>query len=247
VRHTHWALALFTLSIAAAQTAAIHKPPVKAATSKPATASKPATSKPAAKPQAQAVARTNSIPQKAVGAKPGVHPATTAHATPSKPAAAPTKNTYAATQSRASTTARGRTQTPQYSRYSNATAHGRRPAQATNRTQARRPVYNPPQVQPSTDRYKEIQSALLQKGYLHGEPSGAWDADSIDAMKRFQKDQNLDADGKLSSLSLIALGLGPKRTLTASTVNPATAAPQAAAPASVVTPPVPQPQVPPRP
>ena len=29
-------------------------------------------------------------------------------------------------------------------------------------------------------------------------------------MKRFQKDQNLDADGKLSSLSLIALGTRPE-------------------------------------
>jgi peptidoglycan hydrolase-like protein with peptidoglycan-binding domain len=71
-------------------------------------------------------------------------------------------------------------------------------------------------MQPTPERYKEIQTSLVQKGYLAGEPSGTWDADSIAAMKRFQKDQNLEADGKLSALSLIALGLGPKRTLTAS-------------------------------
>ena len=40
---------------------------------------------------------------------------------------------------------------------------------------------------------------------------GVWGADSIDALKRFQKDQNLDGDGKLGALSLIGLGLGPKR------------------------------------
>ncbi len=67
------------------------------------------------------------------------------------------------------------------------------------------------QQAPTPDRYKEIQQALASKGYFQGEPNGAWGADSIDALKRFQADQNLMPDGKISSLSLIALGLGPKR------------------------------------
>ena len=33
----------------------------------------------------------------------------------------------------------------------------------------------------------------------------------MDALKRFQTNQSLKADGKLDSVSLIALGLGPKR------------------------------------
>ena len=73
---------------------------------------------------------------------------------------------------------------------------------------ARRP---PVQMQPTTDRYKEIQQALADKGYFRGMPDGAWGADSVEALKRFQKDQNLDPDGKIGSLSLMALGLGPKR------------------------------------
>lgn len=73
---------------------------------------------------------------------------------------------------------------------------------------ARRP---PVQMQPSTDRYKEIQQALSDKGYFRGTPDGMWDAASVDALKRFQKDQNLDPDGKIGSLSLMALGLGPRR------------------------------------
>ena len=44
----------------------------------------------------------------------------------------------------------------------------------------------------------------------------------MDALKRFQSSQNIDATGKINSLSLIALGLGPKRE---------TAAKPAAAPA----------------
>jgi peptidoglycan hydrolase-like protein with peptidoglycan-binding domain len=67
------------------------------------------------------------------------------------------------------------------------------------------------QMQPTQERYKEIQQALLEKGYFRGTVDGAWGADSADAMKRFQTAQNLDADGKISALSLIALGLGPRR------------------------------------
>ncbi len=73
---------------------------------------------------------------------------------------------------------------------------------------ARRP---PAQQQPTTDRYKEIQQALADKGYFQGPVDGAWNPGSVEALKRFQKDQNLDPDGKIGSLSLIALGLGPKR------------------------------------
>jgi peptidoglycan hydrolase-like protein with peptidoglycan-binding domain len=67
------------------------------------------------------------------------------------------------------------------------------------------------QQAPTPDRYREIQRALAAKGYFRGEPNGAWGPDSADALKRFQAEQNLMPDGKINSLSLIALGLGPKR------------------------------------
>jgi hypothetical protein len=68
------------------------------------------------------------------------------------------------------------------------------------------------QLTPSADRYREIQQALAGKGYLKSEDAtGNWNATSVDALKRFQAEQNLDASGKINSLSLIALGLGPKR------------------------------------
>ena len=81
------------------------------------------------------------------------------------------------------------------------------------------------QQAPTQDRYREIQQALAAKGYLHGEPNGQWGEDSVDALKRFQADQSLMPEGKINSLSLIALGLGPKR-LTAKSDT----APQAGAP-----------------
>src|SRR5579864_2835487 len=81
-------------------------------------------------------------------------------------------------------------------------------ASKTSKTRRGRRSY---QQTPTPDRYKEIQQALVSKGYFHGEPNGEWSNDSQDALKRFQADQHLTADGKLSSMSLIALGLGPKR------------------------------------
>lgn len=66
------------------------------------------------------------------------------------------------------------------------------------------------QMAPDSERYKAIQEALVKKGYLHAEPSGKWDEESTDALRRFQQDQNLEPSGKLNSLSIIALGLGPK-------------------------------------
>jgi hypothetical protein len=79
------------------------------------------------------------------------------------------------------------------------------------------------QQQPAPDRYREIQQALADKGYFHGTADGVWSSDSVDALKRFQTDQNLDADGKISALSLIALGLGPRRESAAA--RPVTPAP----------------------
>lgn len=67
------------------------------------------------------------------------------------------------------------------------------------------------QTAPTADRLREIQGALAAKGYLKRAPSGEWDAESQEAMKRFQADSKLDQTGKWNSLSLIALGLGPKR------------------------------------
>ena len=75
---------------------------------------------------------------------------------------------------------------------------------ATSRAPAR-------QLSPTPDRYKQIQDALAKKGYLPAEQAnGQWTEASTDALKKFQTDQNLDATGKINSLSLIALGLGPK-------------------------------------
>ena len=194
VRNIFWALALLSLSLAAAP-----------ATTKPVpTKGKATPAKAAPKTATKAVA--TKAPAARVPAKGSPKTTTARTATPSKAPA---------------TRARAQVQQPQYNRFGNR----RQLATRTPVRQQPRPVYRPVPMVPSTERTKEIQSALAQKGYLSGEPSGTWDPDSTAAMKRFQKDQNLDADGKFNSLSLIALGLGPKRTLTASSVPGTTPAP----------------------
>lgn len=67
------------------------------------------------------------------------------------------------------------------------------------------------QQQPEPQRIREIQQALAGRGYAV-EPTGVWDAATIEALKRFQDDnniRNLTGKGKLDPLTLIALGLGP--------------------------------------
>jgi len=92
----------------------------------------------------------------------------------------------------------------------------RRTASSTRRN-GKRPVANRTtwrnrQMAPTPERYREIQQALVAKGYLKPEDvSGGWNQSSIDALKSFQAAQSLEATGKINSLSLIALGLGPKR------------------------------------
>ena len=66
------------------------------------------------------------------------------------------------------------------------------------------------QLNPTASRYKEIQQALADKGYLKAEPTGVWDSQSEDAMKQFQTEKKLQPTGRINAPSLIGLGLGPK-------------------------------------
>jgi len=137
-----------------------------------------------------------------------------ANAAPAKkPASKSTKTTAKKTTSKSSTAKKSTAKTAKSSK---------RPARRRSTT-ARRRVRRPAgQAKPSPERYADIQRALKQRGYFEGETDGQWGESSTLALKQFQKDQNLKPDGKLGSLSLIALGLGPKR----GSVQPA--APQSA-------------------
>lgn len=84
------------------------------------------------------------------------------------------------------------------------------------------------QTTPTPERYKQIQDALVAKGFLDAsQASGEWGQSSADALKRFQAAQNIQSTGKIDSLSLIALGLGPKHDDAAAPPKPPESPPQA--------------------
>jgi len=83
------------------------------------------------------------------------------------------------------------------------------------------------QQQPDQERTREIQQALIAKGYPV-DATGVWGPQSVEALKKFQEDQhinNLSGRGKLDSLTLIALGLGPRRDPPPASASPAEQAP----------------------
>lgn len=62
------------------------------------------------------------------------------------------------------------------------------------------------------DRTREIQSALIERSYLTGTPTGEWDADTEAAMTKFQADNGWQTKLMPDSRALIKLGLGPNGT-----------------------------------
>jgi len=79
------------------------------------------------------------------------------------------------------------------------------------------------QAAPSPERYKEIQDALTAKGYLKSEANGVWDSRSVDALKQYQSDNNMQPTGKLTAPALIGLGLGPRHDDPVTPVQPSAA------------------------
>jgi hypothetical protein len=108
---------------------------------------------------------------------------------------------------------------------SSRTTHSRRSTHGRTAVRARSHSYGP--LSPTPERYREIQQALADKGFFKGAIDGNWGADSVQALKDFQQSANLDVDGKLGALSLIELGLGPKRSYASKAEVPQPDAPRA--------------------
>jgi peptidoglycan hydrolase-like protein with peptidoglycan-binding domain len=64
------------------------------------------------------------------------------------------------------------------------------------------------QMAPTPDRIREIQSALQKDGSYEGEPTGKWDATTIDAMQKYQDKNGISPTGKIDAATLNKLGLG---------------------------------------
>ncbi len=88
------------------------------------------------------------------------------------------------------------------------------------------------QQQPTPERYTEIQKALIGRGFLQPPATGVWGPESAAALKSFQEGQKLTATGKIDALTLLRLGLGPKKSTAAqgAGIPPAAASQKAAQP-----------------
>jgi hypothetical protein len=71
-----------------------------------------------------------------------------------------------------------------------------------------------------SERATEIQQALIKSGYMTGEPSGVWDAQSSAAMQKLQAANGWQTRITPDSRALIKLGLGPQHDLVASASGP---------------------------
>ena len=70
------------------------------------------------------------------------------------------------------------------------------------------------------ERATEIQQALIKKGYMSGEPTGVWDAQSASAMQKFQGDNGWQTKITPDSRALIKLGLGPQQDAMVASATP---------------------------
>ena len=84
-------------------------------------------------------------------------------------------------------------------------AHGRHKAVSA-------PKWVPGQREIDPERTRAIQTALIGRNYLTGEPSGAWDGETEAAMQKFQADNGWQTKLMPDSRALLKLGLGPNGT-----------------------------------
>jgi peptidoglycan hydrolase-like protein with peptidoglycan-binding domain len=146
---------------------------------------------------------------------------------PAKKAAAvstPQKKTAASTSGKTTSTAKKTVSAPKKAATASSKKTGSTASKSSSaakhrstagKKRAARPSAPRGQQEPTPERNKEIQQALIDRGYLTPPPTGVWGPESVAALRRFQQEQNLNATGKLDALTLIALGLGPKRSVTA--------------------------------
>ena len=61
---------------------------------------------------------------------------------------------------------------------------------------------------PTAERISEVQAALAAQGHYSGQPTGKWDASTMEATRHYQQANGLPATGKLDARTLQKLGLG---------------------------------------
>ena len=95
-----------------------------------------------------------------------------------------------------------------------ASPHARRGPTSSHLSSKRtRPTAKPAAVRGiDTERATQIQTALISKGYLTGSPSGTWNPETQEALRKLQSDNGWQTKFVPDSRAIIKLGLGPGST-----------------------------------
>jgi hypothetical protein len=83
-------------------------------------------------------------------------------------------------------------------------------SKSSSKSKSKRAATPRGQQRPTAERYKEIEEALVSRGYLQEEPTGKWSPNAVEALRSFQADHDLPPTGRIDSQSLMQLGLGPR-------------------------------------
>ena len=89
-----------------------------------------------------------------------------------------------------------------------ATTSSARSAKSAKRSASRKSKRVKGQEAPTSERISEIQAALTRNHAYEGQPTGAWDDATVEAMKKFQAAHGLTPSGRLDAPTLQKLGLG---------------------------------------
>jgi peptidoglycan hydrolase-like protein with peptidoglycan-binding domain len=101
-----------------------------------------------------------------------------------------------------------------------ASSHSRRgPTSPKLNKRAKAPAKTAGQRSIDDNRASQIQASLIKSGYLSGEASGHWDAQTQTAMQKFQEDNGWQTKLIPDSRAIIKLGLGPTQDTNASTAS----------------------------
>jgi len=84
-------------------------------------------------------------------------------------------------------------------------------ASTGKRSSRKKPVRVRGQQKIDSERAQAIQEALIREHYLTGEPTGTWNQNSEEAMRRYQADHGWQSKEVPDSRALIKLGLGPSK------------------------------------
>ncbi len=136
----------------------------------------------------------------------------------SEPAATPARKTVATDTETAKSHAKGSTSSSAKSRAGSHTApakrspstnsgHTTKSKYASSRKSGKKTARGQQKIEP--ERAQAIQEALIREHYMSGEPTGTWNQNSEEAMRRYQADHGWQSKQVPDSRALISLGLGP--------------------------------------